>query len=327
LSNGYVAEGNEGNILASSLAGYVPFYRLSKWNSSNNDLDHQYTTDNSKRVSLMNSGWTYDRVAGYVIATPGYAAQFVRQTVPSSMPQGTDTPVSITMRNTGFEIWPVGGDFHLGTQQPQDNYYWCIRFPGSPNGTNRVPIPNNVAVGDEVTFSFTVRPGGCTQQFPVRPFQFRMISPTYGTFGDFTPIVPTSVIPELAAEFVSKQVPANMLPGAPYSVSVTMKNTGSATWTANGPYKLGSQNPTDNNTWGTTRRSVTTSVATGGTYTFSYQVTSPGAQGTYNFQWSMVKEGVAWFGQATPNVAVVVAATQYARPTVIPQNLSPVLTD
>jgi len=49
-----------------------------------------------------------------------------------------------------------------------------------------------------------------------------------------------------AANFISQSVPASMTVGQSYSVSVTMKNSGTSTWTAATGYKLGSQNPQDN---------------------------------------------------------------------------------
>ena len=42
--------------------------------------------------------------------------------------------------------------------------------------------------------------------------------------------------------------------------------------------------------------------------TFTFNVVAPRVPGTYNFQWQMVQDGVAWFGDKTPNVAVTVSA-------------------
>jgi RHS repeat-associated protein len=110
------------------------------------------------------------------------------------------------------------------------------------------------------------------------------------------------------ATFVSQDVPATMNPGLKYTVSVTMKNTGTKTWTAADLHRLGSQNPQDNNTWGLTRVGVPTTVAPFGTAVFTFVVTAPSAPGAYNFQWRMVQDSVAWFGDSTPNAVVNVAA-------------------
>ncbi|HEY0050077.1 MAG TPA: Calx-beta domain-containing protein [Pyrinomonadaceae bacterium] len=105
--------------------------------------------------------------------------------------------------------------------------------------------------------------------------------------------------------FVSQMVPSQMSAGQSYTVSVTMRNTGGTTWTP-GIYKLGSQNPRDNWTWGTNRIQLENPVAPNETETFVFIVTAPAAPGTYNFQWKMVQEGVQWFGATAPNVIVSV---------------------
>lgn len=110
------------------------------------------------------------------------------------------------------------------------------------------------------------------------------------------------------AEFVSQSVPATMITGQSYNVSVTMRNSGTTTWSAATEHKLGSQNPTDNSTWGGGRVQLTSPVAPGQQYTFSFTVTAPSAAGTYNFQWRMLREYIEWFGASTPNLAVSVSA-------------------
>ena len=88
-----------------------------------------------------------------------------------------------------------------------------------------------------------------------------------------------------------------------------MKNTGTTTWSAANNHKLGSQNPADNTTWGTSRATLAASVAPGAQYTFTYNVTAPATPGTHNFQWGMIREGTGWFGANTPNAAVNVTAS------------------
>ncbi|UMR29224.1 NBR1-Ig-like domain-containing protein [Massilia sp. MB5] len=112
------------------------------------------------------------------------------------------------------------------------------------------------------------------------------------------------------AEFVSQSVPASMLIGQTYTVSVTMKNTGTSTWTAARKHLLGLQNPQDNQTWRSPDRvALPSSVAPGQTATFSFEVKAPKTPGTYNFQWRMVEEFVEWFGATTPNVSINVATS------------------
>ncbi len=113
-----------------------------------------------------------------------------------------------------------------------------------------------------------------------------------------------------SAQFISQSVTASMVPGAVQSVSVTMRNSGTTTWTQAAGYKLGSQNPQDNITWGTGRVLLggADSIAPGGQKTFTFNITAPSTSGSYNFQWRMLQEGVEWFGDFTPNVVIQVGS-------------------
>ncbi len=117
--------------------------------------------------------------------------------------------------------------------------------------------------------------------------------------------------PTRAASFVSWTPPSSTMGiGQIASVSVTMKNTGTTPWTQDEkfPYRLGSQNPQDNTNWGPWRVNLAYDVAPGSSYTFTWTITAPSAVGTYNFQWRMLEEQVAWFGDSTPNLQITVTS-------------------
>jgi len=120
------------------------------------------------------------------------------------------------------------------------------------------------------------------------------------------PPTPTPTGP-LDAAFVSQSVPTSMTAGQPVNVTVTMRNIGSNTWIP-GQYALGPQSPHDNNNWGSSRISFANSVTTGQEAVFSWTVTAPSIAGTYNFQWRMLNIGVAWFGELSQLVPVLVNA-------------------
>jgi len=133
------------------------------------------------------------------------------------------------------------------------------------------------------------------------------------------------------AAFVSQNVPTSMVGGQQYSVSVTMQNTGSTTWTDAANYNLGSSNPQDNTTWKTNwnngqRVHLPLNVPPGGKGTFAFLVTAPAAAGNLSFQWRMVHDGVTWFGATSANVVITVTvpAGQPTR-TQIPQGGSTAL--
>ena len=113
------------------------------------------------------------------------------------------------------------------------------------------------------------------------------------------------------AAFISQSVPLETVAGRSYNVSVTMRNTGTSTWTATNQYKLGSQNEQDNQRWGFNRVVVPTDVPPGAEVTLSYIVNAPPTAGTHNFQWGMLQEGAQWFGEYTANIPVNVKAAAY----------------
>jgi arylsulfatase A-like enzyme len=100
------------------------------------------------------------------------------------------------------------------------------------------------------------------------------------------------------AEFVSQDIP-ELSAGETASVSITMKNTGTSAWTQTGQFKLGSQGPADNETWGLKRVLLDPEdhIMPGDEKTFTFSVTVPESDGVFNLQWQMVQDGEEWFGE------------------------------
>ncbi|MEM2121340.1 MAG: MopE-related protein [Candidatus Woesearchaeota archaeon] len=94
-------------------------------------------------------------------------------------------------------------------------------------------------------------------------------------------------------------IPNNMIVGRTYPISIKMKNIGINPWTKTDNYKLGSQNPQDNTIWGLNRVEIldNTQINFLEDYTFNFVITAPTSPGTYDCDWQMVKEYVAWFGE------------------------------
>jgi RHS repeat-associated protein len=222
-------------------------------------------------------------------------AAFVSQSVPPAMTPGQVYPVSVTLQNTGLTTWTSGNLYRLGSQNPDNNTRW---------GFSRVELPNATPVppGGTVTFEFNVTAPATNG---THNFQWRMARDGVAFFGVQTPNVGVKVGLD-EATFVSQSVPEGMLPGQTYPVSVTMRNTGGAIWTSNANYKLGSQSPDNNTTWGFHRVELPGGgpVAANDTVTFNFNITVPSAQGTYGFHWKMAREGFYFFGQQSTNVLV-----------------------
>lgn len=228
------------------------------------------------------------------VAAQGDDAIFVRQSVQAKMDPGQPHVVSVTMRNSGITTWSAGDKYRLGSWNPENNSTW---------GPGRVELPRTVGPGEEVTFTFSVTaPAPSTTPYN---FQWKMLQEGVAWFG--LPSENVSVQVNDHATFVRQSVAEKMDTGQPYAVSVTMRNSGTTTWSTVGEYRLGAWNPQDNSTWGRGRVELPKTVGPGEEVTFTFSVIAPAPSANpYKFQWRMLQEGVAWFGLPSNNVSVAV---------------------
>jgi hypothetical protein len=224
-------------------------------------------------------------------------AAFVSQTVPATLTAGQTANVSVTMRNSGTSTW-VPGTYFLGSQNPQDNNTW---------GLNRTSLTTSVAPGSNATFNFNITAPAAAGTYN---FQWGMLQNT-SFFGSFSQNVAVTITSgggsgSDSASFIGQTVPTSMTQGQSYLVTVTMRNTGTSAWSAGAGYRLGSQNPQDNTTWGLNRISLSGTILPGNSISIKFTVRAPSASGLYNFQWQMVKDGAGFFGALTQNLAIQV---------------------
>jgi hypothetical protein len=246
-------------------------------------------------------------------------AAFVSQNVPGSMSVGQTVSVTVRMKNTGTTTWTNPG-YALGSQNPVDNSTW---------GMNRVQVPAGVSVAPNAEYSFTWNVTAPAAAGTYN-FQWRMRQSGVEWFGATPPNVavnvtaaapappppsptptppPPPATPEYDADFVSQTVPGTLVAGGTYTATVVMRNTGTDTWRPGDDDRLGSLNPESNTTWGAARINLPAgaAIATGQEATFTWTFTAPTTPGTYNFQWQMRQSLIdLWFGDKTPNLAIVV---------------------
>jgi hypothetical protein len=136
----------------------------------------------------------------------------------------------------------------------------------------------------------------------------------------FALFAPTAVLAlSLDANFLTPAIPATVIAGEEYEVQFTVENAGTTAWDPVGAscspdsYRLRSESSTDNTTWGYTRRELPSPVDAGATAVFGVRVTAPTTPDTYDFQWQMIKECDAAFGDLSPNVEVTVRAADPPR--------------
>ncbi len=140
-------------------------------------------------------------------------------------------------------------------------------------------------------------------------------------------LLPTSLLamapgdaPNFNAVYVDMSVPEQVAAGEVFPVTVTMRNTGTATWQGR-PICLRSVNPRGNVAWGTDYILIAqgTAVKPGEEYTFRSNLRAPVETGKISFQWQVCKDSTVWFGQTTPPMSIEVtpraaASTESATP-------------
>lgn len=231
-------------------------------------------------------GTPSDNVVINVVAAPRNGSQFVTQSVPASMTTGAQYPVSLTFSNTGNTTWdPTNGKYVLLAVNPVNNETWVY---------SRIPLSGPVAPGQQTTVAWTTRapstPGTYNFQWIILQEGVELI----GTPSNNVAVVVSAPAPVNGAQVLSFLV-SPMTQGQNATVTVTLQNTGGTTWSAGSNYKLGSQNPGENLTWGVQRIDLASDVAPGQSYTFAFPITAPAA-GTYTMQWQMMQRYVEWFG-------------------------------
>ncbi|NUO78360.1 MAG: hypothetical protein HOQ32_20415 [Lysobacter sp.] len=122
-------------------------------------------------------------VSGYftVTAAPARNAQFIAQSVPTTMAVGQSYAVTVQMKNTGTTTWTTADSYKLGSRNPADNTKW---------GSSRVALTGNVAPGQTASFSFNVQAPAMSGS---HNFQWGMVQDGVESFGESTPNVSIAV--------------------------------------------------------------------------------------------------------------------------------------
>ncbi len=108
-----------------------------------------------------------------------------------------------------------------------------------------------------------------------------------------------------AAKILWHNIPATLTPGETRTVSIIVRNTGDASWTAGANYKLGQGDADTSLVAGKrvllndTQDEIPTygGLFRGRAKEFQVTLSAPAAPGSYSTHWRMLQEGVTWFGE------------------------------
>lgn len=256
---------------------------------------------------LATAGCAAEERAGLTsaaVAPAGSDSVFVSNTIPATMAPGERRVVSVTVQNTGatpgFNDWTTSPSYVL-YHRTGGNFGWL-----------NTRVPSLTPVGSSATFSFVI-------QAPTTPgvhnFRAQMFVGSGGGFFGPTLDVPVTVdaatVPQYACSYepATSSVPTSLPSGANQSVTVSVRNTGTAIWSGS-TFRLYTRNsPTD--LWNVVNVPLSGSVAPGALATFSFSVRAPSTTGTTPFVWDMFQGGggVGFFGGNCVNLSIDVGGS------------------
>lgn len=216
-----------------------------------------------------------------------HGATLVSTDIPATMNPGERLNVRVTMRNTGAasptDDWLGNSTYRLyPTSSPVNAWGWVGTYATSA-----------VAVGNTYDFYQTIVAPAAN---PNATFRARMhvVGAGGGFFGTEAVVnginVDAATQRRWACQLVSTDLPANMNAGFSQTVSFTVQNTGTGTWQP-GTFCFRSTDSPQTLWGGYFCPLITSAVAPGGNYTFTFPITAPSAAGNYNFNRQMFSGG------------------------------------
>lgn len=259
-----------------------------------------------------------------------YVYKWAGQSGGGKLDPGQKATLTLDLQNTGGTTWSRNGatPFRLGTSRPIDRRS-AFYTSGSWLAPNRVQLTGIVANG-QVVNQDTVAPGETGR------FSFDVTAPsTPGTYNEyFTPVIDgLAWLPDIGIYYpitVAAPPPAydyayvgqtgypTVARGAQATVSLTLKNTGSKSWSEGGssPFRLGTSRPNDRNsafydqaswlaqnrlkltrnTSDAAKNGDTVTIAPGevGEFTFVFKAPPTMPSGTYREYVTPLVEGTSW---------------------------------
>jgi len=243
-------------------------------------------------LSVPDDGTTHTLVAGMVHDGVEWFGNTYRQEIgprsakilaingPDSLLIGQTQDILVTMENTGYKDWEADAYYRLATDSSNTVSNRTFMTPGT-----------RVAPGD--TYTFTVE-AQAQDTAGTALVNMQMVQDGVTFFGQKSALkIP--VTKPATAEISSVIMPDAITAGSEFTAQITVKNTGSATWTEKDMIRLGIEGTAIGNNRAHLPAEV--SVRSGETYTFTYKAIAP-LSGDLNLNIQMIKDGVCWFGDA-----------------------------
>ncbi|MEM9554968.1 MAG: NBR1-Ig-like domain-containing protein [Acidobacteriota bacterium] len=216
-------------------------------------------------------------------------------TFPSSLDCDQTGSATVTMRNTGTSSWIAADGYALEAVGGSDPLATTLSIP---------PV-EPVGPGQSVTFSIPLRAPSAAGSYTSSWRMARSGTAFGATASGSVAVSCSGGGPDDNSVLVGDTLPTSLGCGAGASATITLRNTGSSTWSAAGGYRLGAVGGSDplSNVLYIGLGSAT--VAPGQEHTFALALTAPTASGTYRSDWRMFHQGWSEFGATALSDVVV----------------------
>lgn len=297
-----------------------------------------------KKLLALYPQYNYEAVDPYtlfslvrqkVLGQQGYDAVVVNVQVPERMVINETYDVKVTLRNTGTNIWTRNDLYRLGSGST-NQFVWSGWQDGGENPGDVAEQRAYLSAADSIapqqtkTFSFKITAPSAAGTYN---FGSRMVRDGVAWFGSiYTRAIQVVAPGEREARLVSISAPDEIAAGQTVQVSFTLKNIGTAAWTAANNYRLGAlaqsveslkavpnkfewSGFTDGGSSGGVENQraylgSTESIASGQSKTFTFNITAPYGRGKYVLSARMVRDGYGWFGDDAIKEITVVPAVR-----------------
>lgn len=249
------------------------------------------------RFALVKEGiaWFAQTSAPIAVNVQGpiYTASYSVATPPTSAPAAGTVQVAVNLTNTGNQTWNASGANPVNL-----TYHWYDAVGATVvvwDGV-RTPLGADVAPGASraVTANVTLpsTPGTYTLKLALVKEGVSWFAPGAA--------MSVNAVSAYVAQITVATLPS-FIAGGTYTIPVTLKNTGAASWNATGTNLIDLAYHWHTSAgatvvWDGARTPLGADVAPGATVTVNARVTTPNAGGAYTLTIDLVREGVGWFG-------------------------------
>lgn len=203
--------------------------------------------------------------------------------------------VNINLVNTSKMTWPENGMVRLS--------YSFTDIGGHQGYTARIPMPQDVSPGENVTIEAPIVPPNLAGQYILT---FDLIFENLSWFSQQNvPIfsTPVTVVYDLNASYFNVDV-GTPLAGLTTEADVTLTNISKMMWPANGPVKLSySFSDTGAHQGYEARIPISEDIQPGETATLTVPLANPSTPGVYNLRFDLIDERAGWFSQHGVTIA------------------------